>query len=131
MRKGRKYTFLQSMLWSPSLLGDTVSTGVKVEGPFLREGTTVITRSGILRSLVEQQVEQNFDGNLCRFTDQRPIIDAIGEYSSGGSSCGRYNSSILVPLDTADQNGPTGDQDVHARMSALSCTAERASPEAP
>ena len=63
-------------------------------------------------------------------TGQRPIIDAIGEYSCGGSSCGRYNSSIPVPLDTADQSGPTGDQDVHARMSALSCTAERASPEA-
>ena len=46
--------------------GHAVCTGVKVAGPFLREGTTVITRSGILQSLVEQQVEQNFDGNLCR-----------------------------------------------------------------
>ena len=132
MRKGGKYTFLQSMLRSPSLLGDRQFLQVsRSKALFLREGTTVITRSGILRSLVEQQVEHNFDANLCRCTGQRPIIDAIGEYSSGGSSCGRYNSSILVPLDTADQNGLTGDQDVHARMSALSCTAERASPEVP
>ena len=51
--------------------------------------------------LTREQVEQNFDGNLCRCTGWRPILDALREFASGGSCCGK-DTSIPKPLDMPD-----------------------------
>jgi len=51
--------------------------------------------------LTREQVEQNFDGNLCRCTGYRPILAAFGEFASGGSCC-RKHTSIPKPLEMAD-----------------------------
>ena len=67
------------MLRSPSLLGDKQFLQVSRSKALSRDGTTVMPLHW-----------------------SEPIIDAIGEFSSGGSCCGRYSSSIPVPLDTAD-----------------------------
>jgi len=41
------------------------------------------------------EVEQNFDGNLCRCTGYRPILSSFGEFADGGKCCGQSTS---VPL---------------------------------
>jgi len=39
-----------------------------------------------------EEVEQHFDGNLCRCTGFRPILTAFGAFAEGGSQCGRHRS---------------------------------------
>jgi len=40
----------------------------------------------------QEEIEQNFDGNLCRCTGYRPILSAFGEFAEGGECCGSHKS---------------------------------------
>ena len=42
-----------------------------------------------------EEVEQNFDGNLCRCTGYRPILTSFGDFAEGGTCCG---TSASVPM---------------------------------
>eukprot|EP00450_Noctiluca_scintillans_P002747 CAMPEP_0194493158 /NCGR_PEP_ID=MMETSP0253-20130528/11460_1 /TAXON_ID=2966 /ORGANISM="Noctiluca scintillans" /LENGTH=1391 /DNA_ID=CAMNT_0039334111 /DNA_START=75 /DNA_END=4250 /DNA_ORIENTATION=- len=46
----------------------------------------------------KEEVERNFDGNLCRCTGYRPILDAFGNFAQGGKSCVNHKS-IPHPVD--------------------------------
>jgi len=45
-----------------------------------------------------EEVERNFDGNLCRCTGYRPILTSFGEFAEGGKCCG---TSASLPMPSA------------------------------
>lgn len=44
-----------------------------------------------------EEIERSFDGNLCRCTGYRPILDAFGDFAKGGACCGK-SASVPQPV---------------------------------
>mmetsp|Transcript_75907 Transcript_75907/g.158286 ORF Transcript_75907/g.158286 Transcript_75907/m.158286 type:complete len:1405 (-) Transcript_75907:223-4437(-) len=49
-----------------------------------------------------EEVEQHFDGNLCRCTGYRPILSSFGTFAKGGSRCGEHKS-VMHPSALLDR----------------------------